>query len=455
MRRITLGVSVVAAVAAAYTVGRLQSHLQPLHHTSGRRIAYYVDPMHPSYKSDKAGTAPDCGMPLVAVYADDLGSPPSEAAATPLPPGWVNLDPATRQLLGIQVAPVERNSASHMVRAVGRVLPEDTRVYRVNSGVDGFIRDTFKDSVGTFVKKDQTIATYFAPDFLAVASGFLAAVERVPGADGRDGSRTVPLPGAVSKQGVSSLQGYTDRLRNLGMSEVQIQHVANTRQLPEMIDVVSPVDGFILGRNVSPGQHFEHAMELYRIADLSKVWVVAEVDEQEASYLHAGVSATITLRDLGRRLPARIADSLPQSETGGGSVKFRLEVDNPSLLLRPDMVVDVELPVRLLPAITVPVDAVVDSGNRSRVYIERGQGVFEPREVQAGWRSSDRIQIVRGLEPGERVLAAATFLIDSESRLKSAPPAPPPAADRPVAEPQHMTMRGHQPAGGHHGHGDD
>jgi Cu(I)/Ag(I) efflux system membrane fusion protein len=291
--------------------------------------------------------------------------------------------------------------------------------------VDGYIRETYGDSVGTLVKKDQKLASYYAPDFLSVASGFLSAIAAGPeAAAGHDGQRTTPFPGAVSKQGFSSLQGYSDRLRNLGMSDVQIKQVADSRQLPTSIDVVAPAQGFILARNITPGQHFDHTMEFYRIADLSRVWVEAEVYEQEAPNLRPGGLAQITLRDEGRRLPARIADSLPQSQSGGGTVKLRLEVDNPKLLLRPEMLVDVEMPVRLPPAVTIPVDALVDSGARARIYVEHGEGIFEPREVETGRRFGERVEILQGVRPGERVVAAATFLVDSESRLKTTAPAP-------------------------------
>jgi len=314
-------------------------------------------------------------------------------------------------------------------------------VYRINSGIDGFIQQTYQDSVGTQVKKDQKLATYYSPDFLSVASGFLAANERVPGSTGTDGSRTMPYPGAVSKQGFSSLQGYADRLRNLGMSDVQIKRMAESRQLPESVDVVAPADGFILGRNITPGLHFDRDMEFYRIADLGRVWVVAEMDEQEAAQLHPGGTAKVTLSGDGRQWPARITDSLPQSEAGGGTVKVRLEVENPGFILRPEMLVDVELPVRLPPGVTIPVDALVDSGAHTRVYVEHGEGVFEPREVETGWRSDELVEIRRGIRPGERVVVAATFLVDSESRLKApgqmAAPARP--TDRSAEMTKHMT----------------
>jgi Cu(I)/Ag(I) efflux system membrane fusion protein len=411
-----LGIAVIGAILACY--GLLTRH--PLSASSKRSVLYYVDPMHPAYKSDKPGIAPDCGMALVPVYA---GEGASKAAALPLAqssPGAVTIDGATRRLLGIGVASVAKSSATRVIRAVGRVTPEDTRVYRIDSGVDGFIRDTSNDSVGMPVKKDQKLASYYAPDFLAVASGFLAASERVPGAANGDGSRTLAYPGAVSKQGFSSLQGYADRLRNLGMSDSQIKRMAESRQLPESIDIVSPADGFILARYISPGQHFMHSSDFYRIADLSQVWVIAELFGQESQYLRPKEMAQVALRDTGRKLPARVSESLPQSEAGGGTVKYRLEVDNPDFVLRPDMVVDVELPLRMPAAVTVPADAVIDSGASARVYVEHGEGVFEPRQIQTGWRSGERVEILHGLQPGERVITAATFLVDSESRLRRA-----------------------------------
>jgi RND family efflux transporter MFP subunit len=440
MKRTSLAIAVVAAIAASYGIGRYNAHSQSGNQT-GRHVLYYVDPMHPSYKSDKPGIAPDCGMRLVPVFAEDLGNAQPSSPLAQLPTGAVAIDAATQRLMGIRVAAVEKSGATRTVRVIGRVVPEDTRVYRINSGLDGFIRETYNDSVGMLVKKDQKLASYYSPDILAVASGFLAASERVPGAVGNDGNRTMPFPGTLSKQGVSSMQGYTDRLRNLGMSDVQIKRMADLRQLPESIDIVAPADGFIVARNISPGQHFDHEMEFYRLADLSRVWVVAEIYEQEAPYLRPGGLAQIHLKDEGRNLPGRITDSLPQSEAGGGTVKLRLEVDNPKFLLRPDKVVDVELPIQLPPAVTVPLDAVVDSGARARVYIERGEGIFEPREVETGWRFGERVEILRGVRPGERVVVEATFLVDSESRLKAPASGPAPArtTDRPAGVPGHLT----------------
>ncbi|MBV8572777.1 MAG: efflux RND transporter periplasmic adaptor subunit, partial [Acidobacteriaceae bacterium] len=171
-----------------------------------------------------------------------------------------------------------------------------------------------------------------------------------------------------------------------------------------------------------PGQHFSHDTQFYEIADLKRVWVVAEVFQQDEPYLRPGALAEITVRADGRRLQAHIADSLPQSEAVAGTVKLRLEVDNPKLLLRPDMVVDVNLPVHVPRTLAVPNDAVINAGTHARVYVEHGNGIFEPREVETGWRTEDSVEILKGLAPGERVVVASTFLVDSESRLKSLQP---------------------------------
>jgi len=383
---------------------------------SSRRILYWVDPMHPDYKSDHPGIAPDCGMPLEPVYADSGTLP---VASVAVPTGAVAIDLEKQQLVGIRVAAAEKTSGTHTMRFLGRVVPEDTRIYRVNSGMDGFIRETFNDSVGEQVKKDQKLATSYVGDTLSIASGFLAATAAVPGVIAKDGNRTVPFPSAVSKQGVSSLQGYTDRLRNLGMSEAQIKQMAENRQLPQTVDIVSPADGFILARTITPGQHFDRSTEFYRIADLSQVWILVDIFGSDAQDIHPGAVARVTLPDQRRSFSARVSHALPQVDPETRVLKLRFDADNPGFALRPDMFVDVELPVTGQAGVSVPQDAVIDSGREQRVFVERSAGVFEPRRVQIGWRSGDRVEIVRGLTEGELVVASGTFLVDSESRLKS------------------------------------
>src|SRR5215470_18284156 len=423
MKKVSVAILVLLLMVASYFVGRRRTKSDASAGSKqSPKVLYWVDPMHPDYKSDHAGVAPDCGMQLEPVYAQPVSASVDSAAL--MAPGMVGIDAEKQQLFGIRVSSVERSSGVENVRVLGRVLPEDTRVYRLNAGMEGFIRGTSNDSPGEFVKKNQKLATYYGGDILAVASGFLAATAGVPGSNVKDGNRTVPFPGALAKQGQSSVQGYTDRLRNLGMSDAQIQEMAETRLLPESINVVSPVDGFVLTRGISPGQHFEHSMEFYRIADLSHVWIVADILGNEAQHFRPGTAARLLLKGEGKALTARVTDVLPQVDPSTRTLKLRLEADNPGFILRPDMFVDVELPVAKAAGLAVEADAVIDSGREQRVYVERSPGVFEPRTVQVGWRFGDRIEIVKELSEGERVVSAGTFLVDSESRLKSVQSAP-------------------------------
>jgi Cu(I)/Ag(I) efflux system membrane fusion protein len=200
--------------------------------------------------------------------------------------------------------------------------------------------------------------------------------------------------------------------------------------------VVSPSDGIVLARYITRGMHFDHNMEFYKIADLSQIWVEAEVNEADALSLRPGSMAQVTLQGGGRKFNARVTDSLPQSEPGGDTVKVRLELENHSFALRPDMIVDVDLPLGAMTAVTVPMDALVYSGDRTRVYVERGQGKFEAREVQTGSRVGDQVEILHGITSGDRIVVAGTFLVDSENRMRN--PASAPAA---MPAPMSASMR--------------
>jgi Cu(I)/Ag(I) efflux system membrane fusion protein len=419
MKKILSAVVMGLLLILSYLAGWHHQGRQATATASTRRVLYWVDPMHPAYKSDHPGVAPDCGMQLEPVYEGAVTT--VTASGAPLPPGTVSIDQQRQQAFGIRIAPVEKASQG-VLRALGRVVPEDTHVYTVNSGAEGFVRETYDDSVGVQIKKDQKLATCYEQDILQVASGYLAASEGMPGAAGKDGNRTLPYPGAVSKQGSSSLRGYMDRLRNLGMSDVQLKQIAENRRLPDSVDVVAPTDGFIVARSIVPGLHFERGTEFYRIADLSRVWILADIFGSEAEYFRPGTRARVTLPGQDKRFFAHVMNVLPQMDSSTRTLKLRLEAENPTFALRPDMFVDVELEAPGPTGLTVPVDAVIDSGRRQRVFVERSRGVFEPREVQTGRRLGDRVQIVHGLAEGERVVAEGTFLVDSESRLKNAAP---------------------------------
>jgi RND family efflux transporter MFP subunit len=289
-------------------------------------------------------------------------------------------------------------------------------VYRVNLGTDGFVKETHDDAVGNFVRKNQHLAIVYSPEFLAVAGGYLSANERTPGGAAAPKDNSVPS----ITQGAASAQARADRLRNLGMSDIQIDEISEERKIPENVYVVSPTGGFILSRNISPGVRFERYTEMYTIADLSRVWIMAEVFGKDAQAFRPGAKARVTLPDTGQSFQATVSDVLPEVDPATRVLKPRLLVDNPGFKLRPDMFVNVEVAVSLPAGLSVPADAVLDSGMSKRVFVQTSAGHFEERAVETGWRLNDRVQIVKGVREGETVVAAGTFLVDSESRLQVA-----------------------------------
>jgi Cu(I)/Ag(I) efflux system membrane fusion protein len=386
-------------------------------HPSAPKPLYYVDPMHPAYKSDKPGVAPDCGMKLEPVYADG-GLPAQDAGSRPssLPPEAVRIDLAKQQLFGVRVSAVEETSGTYQLRLFGRVTPDEAKIYKLNAGIEGYIQDVSAATTGSLVRKDQVLATFSSPMAAMTIQTYvlnLGAEDRFKksAADGSVEGQSIPAVNA-------NIQQRTQQLQNLGMSTLQMEEIKRTRQFPESIKIVSPVDGFVVARNVSPGQKFERDTEWYRIADLRRVWILADVFESDAQYLHPGSRARVSLPGQERSFVGRVSDVLPQFDGATRTLKARIEVENHGYALRPDMFVDVELPVAFSRSIVVPAGAVLDSGLKKTVFVEHGEGLFSPRVVETGRRFNDRVEIVKGLAAGEKIVLSGNFLVSSEGRLR-------------------------------------
>jgi membrane fusion protein, copper/silver efflux system len=367
-----------------------------------------------SWPSERSPVQSASGMPAVSTPSHEHaahGSSTSAAASA----GTGTISPEKRALLGVQVSAVENVSTPQRLRLLGRVTPDETRVYKLNAGIEGFIREVSPVTTGSQVKKDQLLATFGAPGSLSVIQLYilnLGAVDRL-----NQNAAAGSVEAQAAPAGASNVHQRTDQLQNLGMSVLQMQEIQRTREIPESIRILSPADGFVLSRSVSPGLKFDKGAEWYRIADLTRVWVLADVFEDDAQYLRRGARAQVSLPRQRTTFPATVSEVLPQFDPATRTLKVRLEVDNPAFALRPDMFVDVELPVALPPAVAVPVDAVIDAGLTKTVFVEREDGTFEPREVETGWRFGDRVEIRKGLMSGERIVTSGTFLLDSESRM--------------------------------------
>jgi Cu(I)/Ag(I) efflux system membrane fusion protein len=412
MRKIFAGAILFAVLAAGFLAGSWVTwratgqSARP----AGRKVLYWVDPMHPSYKSDKPGIAPDCGMKLEPVYADE--APPESGAA--MPANALRVSSERQQIIGVQVAPAEAASGSRTIRTVGRVALDENRIYRVLSATDGIVRRLFPIASGDFVAADQMLLDYYVSEALGAQQSFfyaLTTLDRLK-ANGGDLTQQATLVNAQVRQAVEGL-------RALGMDDIQIARLAKTRALVSEVEVRSPVAGYVLARNVSPQQRFERATELYRIADLSRVWIEANVFEGDAPLVHAGAPASFTAAYAGGgAIHTRVSQVLPLFDPATRTLKIRLETENPGFVLRPDMFVDVELVVDVPRAVTVPAEAVIDSGSRKTVFVDRGNGYFEPRRIETGTRFGGRVQVVKGLMEGERIVVSGNFLLNSESRLK-------------------------------------
>jgi Cu(I)/Ag(I) efflux system membrane fusion protein len=402
--------------------------------TEARRILHYVDPMNPAFKSDKPGIAP-CGMPLEPVYADKYGfAADGHDSRVFMPPGTIRIPIEKQQLIGVKVMTVEKAPWNHTLRVLGRVTPDETRIYRINAAINGWIVEALPVTTGSLVKKDQLLATFYSLEYRSLLSSYFSLIS-----SGRSGAPGSKVEEPTTRPSVAQLKQMRDTIRNLGqstntsqadyykmnlfnygMSEYQLEEIERTRKIPEVIEIRAPVGGFILSRNVSPGLRFDRGAEFVRIADLSNVWILADVFENEASFFKPGTRVKMELPYQKKTLYARMSHVLPQFDPATRTLKVRLEANNPGYAMRPDMFVNVELPVSGPPAIIVPVDAVLDSGLKKTVFVDRGNGLFEPRQVETGRSLGERVEIVRGLMPGEKIVVSGNFLIDSEARMQKA-----------------------------------
>jgi len=401
----------VILAIASFLAGRWRS--QPAAASvAPHRVLYYRDPMHPAYKSDKPGVAPDCGMKLEAVYADAL---PESAVA---PPGAVHISPEKQQLVGLRTVEASRRSGVHLLRTSGRVVPDETRVYKIAPKFEGWIRQVFPVTTGTYVKKGQPLVSIYGNEYAAAQQAYIYALNGLAQVRrSRDPARD--FAGATPQVDLQMAETLAN-LQNLSMDPRQIDEIARLRQVQVDTRLTAPADGFIVARNVFFNQKFDAGAELFRIVDLSHVWIVADIFADDDRWFSRGSPARVRVAGSQQSVyTARVSDILPQFDAATHTLKLRLETDNPTFALRPDMLADVEIQVTLPPAVIVPSDAVIDSGRNAIVYVERGNGYFEPRTVETGWRMDNEIAITRGLEPGERVVAEGAFLVDSESRLRA------------------------------------
>ncbi|MFQ5813991.1 MAG: efflux RND transporter periplasmic adaptor subunit [Anaerolineae bacterium] len=373
-----------------------------------REVLYWYDPMHPAYRSDKPGIAPDCGMELVPKYADEV------EAMKDMPPGTVMLSPEKQQLIGIRTADVRRERLTRTIRTVGRLAADDTKIARIHVKIEGWVEEVYVDFVGKLVQKGQPLFTLYSPELVSTQQEYLIARR------GDEYLGDSPYR-EVAKGAESLLRASRERLQLWDISEEQIKKLEETGEVTRTMTLYSPIDGFVMHRNLYEQVYVTPGMQLYEIADLSTIWVYVDIYEYEVPYVQLGQSATMRLSYFpGKVYTGRVTYVYPTLDPKTRTVKVRLEFPNPAFELKPDMFADVELKADYGVQTLVPSEAVLDSGMRQIVFVAKPGGFFEPREVQVGARLENQYIILDGLKPGETIVTSGNFLIDSESRLSSA-----------------------------------
>ena len=371
------------------------------------KVLYWVDPMHPSYKSDKPGKAPDCGMDLVPVY--EGGISPSN-----LPEGAFLISTEKQQLIGVTYGEASSEQVSKTLRAVGRLAYDETKISHVHTKIEGWIEDVYVDFIGKPVKKGEPLLTIYSPELLQTQQEFLLAIK------GRKELAESSFRGAAI--GAESLyESARRRLELWDITEEQIQEIERTGKTKKSLPLYAPATGIVLTRNAYSKQRIMPDTELYTVADLSSIWVLADIYEYEAPEVILGQTAAVTLTYLpGRAFRGKITYIYPQVDPTTRTLKVRIEIPNPNFMLKPDMFANVELNINYGKKLVVPQEAVMDSGREQTVFVALEGGYFEPRRVMLGAKVDGKYIVLEGLKAGERIVTSGNFLVDSESKLKSA-----------------------------------
>jgi len=375
---------------------------------AGKKKIIYRSTMNPNEMSDQPGKD-SMGMEMVA---EEIDAPPSGKIAAVDGRVAVKVSTQKRQLIGVRTAPVEKSPLTRTIRTVGRVTYDETRLRNVFTKISGWVEQLYANSTGQRVKEGDPLLSIYSPELVSSAQEYLLARR------GRDRLAASELAGDSGERLVASAHR---RLLLFDLTPQQIVTLEKTGEAPKTMTLHAPISGHIITRSVTQGDRIEPGTKLLDIAELSRVWVLADIYEYELPFIRLGQVATMTLSYLPTRtFEGRITLIYPTLSETTRTVKVRLEFPNPDFTLKPEMYAQVEIRSDLGERLTVPESAVVTTGTRDIAFVDRGEGYFEPRELKLGIRLPDRFEVIDGLAEGEPVLISGNFLVDSESKLKAA-----------------------------------
>jgi membrane fusion protein, copper/silver efflux system len=373
----------------------------------------YTCSMHPFIIKDKPGTCPICGMELIKKIDSVAGAaqtPEQKQQADML--GHVSLSPTQRVMANVATVAVQQGTLNKEINAVGIVQFDQSRQAKVTAWVAGRIDKLNVTTVGAFVTKDKPVAEIYSPDLLATQQEYLLAIRS------RDQLKKSPIP-SISENGEGLVSSARERLKLFGVKDHQIAELEKAGKPTIRLPIYTPLSGTVIEKMVQLGQYVTAGEVLFSIADLSKVWVEIDVFENEVPYVRVGQHVEIrSAPEHGAPTNGRISFVYPFHDPKTHTVKARVEMANPGSQLKPDMFVNAIIRVPQVRGIVVPVTAIIDTGKRQVVWVESTPGMFEPRDVQVGERVDEKVQILAGLKPGDKVAVSGGYLIDSESQLK-------------------------------------
>ncbi|MBI4518082.1 MAG: efflux RND transporter periplasmic adaptor subunit [Deltaproteobacteria bacterium] len=418
-RRLLVAALAVALLAGvAYVSWKAGTMRGPAAESQSPAAARYHCPMHPTMVSNQPGDCPICGMRMVPIdegaSAEELEGPVVEPGPRVAGRAAIRLPEGRRQLIGVRTTAVARKPLRRTIKAVGQVTYDETRMHHVHTKTGGWVEHLYANATGEMVKAGEPLLTIYSPELVASAQEYLIALE----AQKRLGEAALP---SVRQGAAQLLASARQRLLLFDLTPQQIKALEQSQEAPTTNVLHAPISGHIIARNVTQGERIDSGTKLLDIADLSRVWVLADIYEYELPFVHLGQAASMKLSYLpGKVFAGEVTLIYPVVTEATRTVKVRIEFANGDFTLKPQMYAEVAIDSTLGEALLVPQSAVISSGRRDLVFVDRGDGYLEPRQLDIGMRLADEFEVIAGLVEGERVLTSGNFLVDSESKLTAA-----------------------------------
>lgn len=414
----------------------------------------YHCPMHPNYIADKPGECPICGMTLVPIEAEK--GKVEEKTALPL--GTVEISLEKQQLLGVTFGQVERRELHHLISAYGRFTYDETRLASITTKFSGWIEKLFVNFTGKLVKRGEPLFSIYSPELIAAQEEYLLALraqktfsplnrelnlpkekeekKQIDQSQSKKEKKIDPAnpfnldenellarypQGDLNQNWSTLIEASRRRLLLWDISQEQIERIEKEAKPFRNLTIYSPATGFIIEKNVVEGQFVMAGEKLFSLADLSRLWLLADIYEQDLSFIHLGQEVDVESASFSNgNLRGRISYIYPYLERESRTVKVRIEFPNSGYKLKPELYGRLKIHLMLGERLSIPEDAVIDTGERRIVFVVHEGRHFEPREVKLGLKAGDYYEVLSGLEEGDQIVTSAQFLIDSESRLKVA-----------------------------------